>query len=199
MYGRCLLTYMLVYTQIWVTAIKQGRRANICFWPGSEAAIQGVRPSFWLPYTRAANMSSMDRVQMVLSWYPHNASVNGTGGANTTDSWPDLGAIYFSLADERGHASGPDSPAVNASISELDQALGHLLRHLDPRVTVLIVSDHGMTALDQARKTVFLDDFVNVTRLELVDFSPVVSIRPTDESGSCASVSLFMIRTHSAY
>lgn len=35
---------------IWVTAERQGRRAATYFWPGSEAAIGGVRPSWWYPY-----------------------------------------------------------------------------------------------------------------------------------------------------
>jgi len=32
---------------IWVTAIKQGRTADCMFWPGSEAEIDGVRPTEW--------------------------------------------------------------------------------------------------------------------------------------------------------
>src|SRR5262249_3070905 len=32
---------------VWVTAIRQGRRAATMFWPGSEAPIDGVRPTFW--------------------------------------------------------------------------------------------------------------------------------------------------------
>jgi len=35
---------------LWVTAERAGRRAGTMFWPGSEAAIGGVRPSQWRPY-----------------------------------------------------------------------------------------------------------------------------------------------------
>ena len=35
---------------LWVTAIRQGLRSSTMFWPGSEAAIQGVRPSEWKPF-----------------------------------------------------------------------------------------------------------------------------------------------------
>src|SRR5512146_2425067 len=35
---------------IWVTAVKQGLRSATFFWPGSEAAIEGVRPTYWERY-----------------------------------------------------------------------------------------------------------------------------------------------------
>ena len=35
---------------IWVTAETQGMVAACYFWPGSEAAINGVRPTFVMPY-----------------------------------------------------------------------------------------------------------------------------------------------------
>ena len=35
---------------IWVTAIKQGRKAAASFWVGSEAPVAGVRPTFWRNY-----------------------------------------------------------------------------------------------------------------------------------------------------
>ena len=35
---------------IWVTVQRQGGRAATLFWPGSEAAIGGIRPHFWSLY-----------------------------------------------------------------------------------------------------------------------------------------------------
>ena len=35
---------------IWVTAERQGQRTAPLFWPGSEAAIRGVRPTVWKPF-----------------------------------------------------------------------------------------------------------------------------------------------------
>ncbi|MEZ5072812.1 MAG: alkaline phosphatase family protein [Bacteroidales bacterium] len=39
---------------IWVTAEKQGVRAGCYYWVGSEAEIQGVRPTFWNTYDERA-------------------------------------------------------------------------------------------------------------------------------------------------
>src|SRR3546814_383377 len=37
---------------IWITAQKAGMRSATMFWPGSEAAIGGVRPSPWRPFDK---------------------------------------------------------------------------------------------------------------------------------------------------
>ncbi len=42
-------------TPLWVLAEKQGMRAASFFWPGSEAEIQGVRPSYYLKFERGTN------------------------------------------------------------------------------------------------------------------------------------------------
>ena len=39
---------------LWVTAIRQGLRAGTMFWPGTEATIGGVRPTYWKPYDKAS-------------------------------------------------------------------------------------------------------------------------------------------------
>src|SRR6478672_5181399 len=51
---------------LWVTAIRQGRRAATMFWPGTEAAIDGVRPSAWRPFDKS--VTSPARVDQVLEW-----------------------------------------------------------------------------------------------------------------------------------
>ena len=37
---------------IWVTAESQGMVSGMFFWPGSEAAIKGVRPTYWRETTQ---------------------------------------------------------------------------------------------------------------------------------------------------
>src|SRR3954452_21911579 len=37
---------------LWATMVKRGRRAATMFWPGSEVAFDGVRPTRWLPYAK---------------------------------------------------------------------------------------------------------------------------------------------------
>lgn len=132
---------------LWVTAERQGVRAATLFWPGSEAAIGGVRPSDWKPYDD--DMPYAARVDTALAWTARPASTR-----------PGLVTLYFSAVDSQGHRFGPDAPETAAAVARVDSALGRLLDGLDRqgvRANVVVVSDHGMAALAPER-VVFLDD-----------------------------------------
>ena len=51
---------------LWVTAIRQGQRSASMFWPGSEASIRGIRPTYWRPFDDT--LPHADRVKQVLDW-----------------------------------------------------------------------------------------------------------------------------------
>jgi predicted AlkP superfamily pyrophosphatase or phosphodiesterase len=121
---------------IWVTAEKQGQRAATMFWPGSEAEIKGLRPTYWVPYDK--NVSNADRVKRVLSWLDLPEAQR-----------PTLLTLYFDEVDTAGHDYGPNSKQVKAAIEHVDAALGQLLAGLESRsmgnaIDLVVVSDHGM-------------------------------------------------------
>ena len=128
---------------IWITAEKQGLNASIMFWLGSEVENHGMRPSRWRPYEH--NMPYQDRVDEVLSWYD-----------SAPEYRPRFAAIYFDRIDTAGHFQGPESDAAKAAVLEIDGYVGQLVDGLQARglledTTVLLVSDHGMAALDEER------------------------------------------------
>ncbi len=47
-------------TPLWVTAERQGVISASVFWPGSETAIQGAQPTYWLTYDYVANARRFD-------------------------------------------------------------------------------------------------------------------------------------------
>src|SRR5271169_4316508 len=53
-------------TPLWVLAEQQGMRSASFFWVGSEADIQGVRPSYYLKFD--PNFPNPKRVEQVLAW-----------------------------------------------------------------------------------------------------------------------------------
>ena len=64
---------------------------------------------------------------------------------------PRLIMSYWAGADGVGHDTGPDSDALTAQIKREDVQLGRLLKGVDAldlwsRLTLILVSDHGMTA-----------------------------------------------------
>jgi len=100
---------------IWVTAEKQGQKAATMFWPGSEAEIEGIHPTYWLPYDK--EKSNAERVKQVLDWLDLPASQR-----------PTLLTLYFDEVDHAGHDHGPNSTEVNNAIRDVDTAIGLLMR-----------------------------------------------------------------------
>jgi predicted AlkP superfamily pyrophosphatase or phosphodiesterase len=154
---------------IWVTAVTQGRIAGAMFWPGAEAAIHDVRPTYWRPYDDA--YPNDDRVDTVLGWL-----------ALPARQQPAVITLYFSDVDHAGHDYGPDSSAVRQAAGRVDAALGRLLegirqQGLEHRVNVVVVSDHGMAPVSDER-LVFLDDYIDLSTIDVVDWDSLVQIVP---------------------
>ncbi len=129
---------------IWVTAETQGMVAAAVFFPGTEAAIGGVRPSEWRPYD--GRLPNRDRVRSVLDWL-----------ARSPETRPHLTTLYFSLVDSAGHRLGPDAEGMADSVRRADGLLGELLDGIEAlphggRVVVIVVSDHGMAAVEPERR-----------------------------------------------
>lgn len=153
---------------IWVTAEKAGLRTATLFWPGSEARIGGVRPTYWLPFEQS--VPSTARVNMLLGWFTLPA-----------DERPRLATIYFDILDTAGHRFGPDSPEVNAALADADAAIALLLEGLKARgveANLVIVADHGMAAISGER-VVMLDDQLDPSAFTVTALGPVASLDPT--------------------
>jgi predicted AlkP superfamily pyrophosphatase or phosphodiesterase len=154
---------------IWCTAEKQGQHAAVLFWPGSEVALGGVRPSFWRKYD--ISLSHALRVKQVADWLQMPDSTR-----------PTLMCMYFHDADHAGHKHGPDSPEVLAAIVRLDSTVGNILRVLERcdsarNIHLIITSDHGMTPISTER-LIFINDYLSPNDADIDDLSPVTAIRP---------------------
>jgi predicted AlkP superfamily pyrophosphatase or phosphodiesterase len=158
---------------IWVTARLQNLRSDAMFWPGSETPIRGIRPDYWTKFDD--DMPNVDRVNHTLDKL-----------ALPEGERPSFLAVYFSEVDQVGHDYGPDSPEMLEAIRHADQALALLeagvkqLRLAD-RVTFVLVSDHGMAPLS-ADRVVFLDDYVDLAGVDVVDWGEAVQLRPRTAS-----------------
>ncbi|MDB5471383.1 MAG: alkaline phosphatase family protein [Caulobacter sp.] len=123
---------------LWVTAENNGVRSATMFWPGSEAAIHGVRPTRWSKFDH--DMPSAQRVDVLLGWL------------DEPGFRPGFATLYFDAVDTAGHGFAPGAPEVKAAIKDVDSALARLLdglkaRGLEGRVNLVIVADHGMAAV----------------------------------------------------
>jgi predicted AlkP superfamily pyrophosphatase or phosphodiesterase len=140
------------------------------FWPGSEAEIGGVRPSW---YERYDDRRSHDaRVRKVLGWL-----------ALPRDSAPAMITTYFSVVDNAGHRFGPDAPETRAAIARADSAVGSLWRGIQAspnaaNINMIVVADHGMVATSSSRR-IILDDWLEKGTYHVVDLNPVALIAPS--------------------
>jgi predicted AlkP superfamily pyrophosphatase or phosphodiesterase len=156
---------------IWNTAEKQGRVAAAMFWPGSETVIGGEQATYWTPFDD--DMPHQVRVERVLSWLQLPEGKR-----------PSFLTLYYSDVDSSGHDAGPDSDAVRGAIAAVDKSIGELVRgvdalNLEDRVNYVLVSDHGMAQLSRDRMIV-LDDFIDVSQVDVIDWAPVLGVSPKD-------------------
>jgi alkaline phosphatase D len=124
-------------------------RAACFFWPGSEADIQGVRPSYYAKYRD--KFPNDKRVGQVLAWLDLPAARR-----------PHFITLYFSDTDSAGHEYGPDSPQMAGAVHEVDKELGKLsagIKRLKLPVDMIVVADHGMAQVQ--------GDWVNLDELGL--------------------------------
>lgn len=154
---------------VWNTARRQGLRTASMFWPGSDVAIGGQQPHDWRTYDRG--VPNRDRVQQVLDWL-----------GRPPPQRPSFVTLYFSDVDAAGHAAGPDSGDVLEAAARLDRLIGALVDGiarlgLTAQTTIVVTSDHGMSAISRDRR-IYLDDYVDRSRFTLQDSGPVVSIFP---------------------
>jgi predicted AlkP superfamily pyrophosphatase or phosphodiesterase len=134
-------------TPLWVLAEQQGMRSASFFWVGSEADIQGVRPTYYLKFD--ATFPNKKRVEQVLAWLQL-----------PSEQRPHMITLYFSDTDTAGHRYGPDSAQVEESVHELDSEIGRLMDGIKESklpVDLIVLADHGMAAVEGA--PIHLDQF----------------------------------------
>ena len=127
---------------MWVSAEQAGLKVGSVYWPGSWAVIDGTKPAYALPFEQT---SSEARVDQVLQW----------AGLSEAQR-PKVYILYLNIVDETGHKKGPDSPELNAALTEVDTAISHLTQGLRDRgidANIVIVSDHGMISVSPNRTT----------------------------------------------
>ncbi|KAI9775195.1 MAG: hypothetical protein M1839_001383 [Geoglossum umbratile] len=165
---------------LWVTAEKAGARTAIHMWPGSEAHIGGIEPTFVDKYNGSEILSKkVDRILGLVD-------LPGPGDSSTPvgDERPQLIAAYVPVVDSDGHKYGPNSTKIRTTISDVDHMLHDLFSRLQARnltdvVNIVIVSDHGM-ATTSVDRLIQLDDLIDLDQIEHTDGWPLYGLRPKD-------------------
>lgn len=170
---------------IWVTAENAGLRTATLFWPGSEAPIHGVRPTYWLPFEKS--VPSLARVNILLAWFNLPEAER-----------PRLATIYFDVLDTAGHEYGPGAPETDAVLADVDNAVKALVEGLEKQgidADLVIVADHGMAPISGER-IVFLDDKVAADAINVIGHGPVAVLDPVPGREAEVEAALLGVSPH---
>lgn len=146
---------------LWSVAIRQGMLASSFFWVGSEAEINGVRPTQYRIYDK--KIPNQERLQTAMQWL-----------ALPKAQRPHLILLYFSDVDSAGHEFGTQSPEVEAAVADLDGVLAKLRKGIAATglpVNLLLVSDHGMQDLDK-NNIEYPDDYADLSNFQVLERGP---------------------------
>ena len=141
-------------TPLWVLAEQQGMRSACLFWPGSEAEIQGKRPSYYLHFDD--KFPDEQRVQQILAWLRLPAKER-----------PHFITLYYSSVDHAGHEFGPSAPETGEAVRHVDEMIGILyegIARLGLSVDLIVVADHGMEATQGG--WIALDKWADLSQFE---------------------------------
>lgn len=150
---------------IWVTAKKQGVKSASIYWVGSDVAIQGLYPDYYLRWDNEPRLTYPQRVEEALRIAKLPESER-----------PSLLMVYFDEPDWTTHHYGPVAKESEAVIEQLDSLMGILyrgLKELDYGVNLIVTSDHGMTEISD-EKFISIEQSVNPDWVERI-----VSTNPT--------------------
>ena len=156
---------------IWVQADKAAMVSASYFFVGTEADIQGIRPTYYTNYD--SQIKNEVRVAAVLNWLALPAKKR-----------PHMITLYFSDMDDVGHRYGPNNDAVlKKALINLDRNLGDLFKGVEATglpVNIIIVSDHGMAELSTTN-FIPTDDIENDDLFSVVDNGAIVNIHPKND------------------
>ncbi|OOF91525.1 hypothetical protein ASPCADRAFT_409128 [Aspergillus carbonarius ITEM 5010] len=162
---------------LWMTAESQGVRTAVHMWPGSEAHIGGMDPTYLDPFNGSELLSlKVDRILGLLDMPGIEAE------SDIAPQRPQFIAAYVPNVDADGHNYGPNSTETRGTISKVDDMLGSLFAGLEERnltdvVNIVIVSDHGM-ATTATERLVQLEDLVDLDLVQRIDGWPLRGLRP---------------------
>ena len=125
-------------TPLWVLAEKQKMLSASFFWVGSEAAVDGVRPTYYYLFNDRIALDR--RLQAVKGWLTLPEAER-----------PHLILFYLSQVDHAEHLYGPGSKEAEAAVHLVDDCVGRMAEIVDSLhlpVNFVFVSDHGMEPVD---------------------------------------------------
>ena len=158
---------------IWVTAENQNVTSASYFWVGSEAAVNGVSPTYWKKYDHSFPFEQ--RIDSVIAWLQLPEKER-----------PHLILWYIHEPDNIGHRFGPDSKEIENCVVYLDSLIGVFITKIEElpnkkNINIIVTSDHGMGTISKER-TVYLQDYIDNEWIDIIQgYNPNYNIKAKQE------------------
>lgn len=152
-------------TPLWVLAEKEGMLTASSYWVGSEAAIQGVRPTYYYKFNNLIPMNN--RIQAVHNWLEL-----------PEEKRPHLILFYIADVDHQAHLHTIDSKETEKAVHFVDESIGKLVSAVDSLhlpVNFIFVSDHGMMTIDTVN-TIGLPASLDTNQFRIENSSTIVHL-----------------------
>ncbi|KAF8906136.1 Phosphodiest-domain-containing protein [Mucidula mucida] len=146
--------------QMWETTGKAGVISANLMWPGPPKTSSGATPTYFVPWKDKVPLQ--EKLDQIMAWIDL-----------PFEQRPQLIMGYEPSLDQAGHATGPMSARVNATLQQVDVFAKNLHLALEERnltdiVDIVFVSDHGMT--DTSHPTlIYMDDILGEDGLKLIE------------------------------
>jgi alkaline phosphatase D len=147
-------------------------KSAVYFWPGSEADVGGVRPTYWKHYR--ASVPDSQRIDESVAWLRLPPAQR-----------PHLLLLYLSDVDDTTHRYGPETPHTAIAAAMLQRALARLsdsvaLMPLRDSLDVVVLSDHGMADSPQSKalalQPLLVAAGIDTSRVLFGDNGPTMSL-----------------------
>lgn len=157
---------------LWIHAQRRGIRSYVYHWIAGSGRYEDTQPALSVAFDSKVDDDA--RISTISSWIRKPVSER-----------PGLIFAYFDGCDSVGHRNGPDSSGVRECVAQVDRRLSSLVQAIDrlhePTVTLLVVSDHGMTSTkgEMNPRVAFRGSGVNA---EIASTGPVAHVYLADHA-----------------
>src|SRR5450432_1296841 len=158
-------------TPLWVLAEKQGMLSASFYWVGAEAAIRGIRPTYYYKFNSLIMMS--DRIRDVRNWLSLPEEIR-----------PHLITFYIPDVDHEEHQHGVNSKQAEDAVHYVDRSIASLVLTVDSLnlpVNFIFLSDHGMVDIDTLH-TLSLPKAIDTSRFVIINSQAIVHIYARDST-----------------
>ncbi|KAJ3414416.1 hypothetical protein HDV05_006597 [Chytridiales sp. JEL 0842] len=166
---------------LWVDLQKQGGIAATVNWPGSSASVNALPPRLQLPFNKT--MTDAFRVRTIVSW------LEGKTLDGDQLPIPNVVVTHFRAMDVNGTLFGPDTnnPDLLRTLTTLDQNVKTLMDGIDrlglaDKMNIILVSDHGIAAVQPTNVIYYEDIFDDLSKYIIVQNRPMGYIYPANRT-----------------